>query len=211
MGDGGLQQLIIVGLFLLFGLLDLVGRALKRRGGGQRAETDPNDYAGDYANDQSDFDAFGQPRERGPERMQPRAPEPDYEVWREEPVVERPAPVERQPSPVKRQPAPMSAPRTVQSGPRSAPTRSAPERGSAPRVAAPRVAALRVAPVRVQSARKASAGMTALDRMDTSSTARARSGAPLLNVHDARRAILAMTILGPCRAFEAHQDPSGSR
>ncbi len=196
MGDGGLQQLIIVGFFLLFGLLDLVGRALKRRNQGTTVEPDRNDYA----NGQDEFDVFAEPQARRPERVPPRAPEPGYDVRREEPMVVRPAPAPP------REQAPVSAPRTTQSGPREAPVRMAPERGSAPRVAA-----LRVAPVRVQSARKASAGMTALDRLDTGRTGRGRSGAPLLNVHDARRAILAMTILGPCRAFEPHADPSGSR
>ncbi len=190
MGDGGFQQLIIVGMFLLFGLLELVARALKRKG-----EADVSETIERYeAREQRDADVFEEQPLPQRSRMQPQERVP-VDVPRTEPVQ---APAPR-----------VTTPRDAT--PRQATPRAAAPRAATPRVATPRAATVRVAPVRVQSARKASAGMTALDRLDTSGTGRRRNAAPLLNVHDAKRAILAMTVLGPCRAIEPYQDPTASK
>lgn len=190
MRDGSLQQLIIVGVFIVFALLDVIGRFAKKSRDGT-AEPDTRDYT----RDDDDFEIFDLPPARPAERQpDARRPEPFAE-----PRVPQPMPTPR-PVPTQR---PSSVPQSV---PRSAPTR--PPVARAP---APRAAPVRVAPVRTPSPRLAAIGMSAIDRIDSSRVGHEAASQPLLNVHDARRAILAMTILGPCRAMEPHQDPNGSR
>jgi hypothetical protein len=127
MRNGGLQQFIVITLFVVFALVDLLGRWLRSRG--QR----------------------GGPGERGP-----------------------------MPTEIDRAEAPAPAPR----------------RGRLP-------AAPRAAPVRATAARGASTGPSMRDRRPPDGRRSVRATTiPALDAADARRAIVAMTILGPCRALE---------
>lgn len=131
MRNGGLQQFIVIALFVVVTLVDLLGRWMRSRG--QR----------------------GGPGERGPM--------PTDIDW---PAEDAPAPV---------------------------PT---PRRGRPP-------AKPRAAPVRATASRTASTGLSMLDRRPADGRRSVRATAvPALDAADARRAIVAMTILGPCRALE---------
>jgi hypothetical protein len=125
MRNGGLQQFIVITLFVVFALVDLLGRWLRSRG--QR----------------------GGPGERGP-----------------------------MPTDIDRAEAP------------------APRRGRPP-------APPRAAPVRATAARGASTGPSMRDRRPPDGRRSVRATTiPALDAAGARRAIVAMTILGPCRALE---------
>jgi hypothetical protein len=169
MGDGGgFQQIIIIGLFLLFGLADLIARWARGRVRSQQ----PRDPLRRPADD----DAF-----------QVDMP------WRNE-----------DPSDVivvERRPERAAAPVPVPTSDRSARDRSARDRSARDRTSSVRQSVSRSAPVRPPASRLASGGISARDRI-AAGVSGARARRLTFNADDARRGIIAMTVLGPCRALE---------
>jgi len=79
--------------------------------------------------------------------------------------------------------------------------RSARDRSARDRTSSVRQAVSRSAPVRPVASRLASGGISARDRM-AAGVSGPRARGLTFNADDARRGIIAMTVLGPCRALE---------
>jgi len=180
MGDGGgFQQLIIIGLFLLFGLADLVarwarGRTQPEQGRDPARRTVPDDSWRDA--DSSDVVVVV----RRPERVE------------EEPV-------QRSPSERDAQRAPSAPARSAASRPGS--DRLVRDRSARDRTSSVRQSVMRSAPVRPVASRLATGGMSARDRA-SSGVSGLRTPGLAFTAADARRGIIAMTVLGPCRAHD---------
>lgn len=168
MGDGGFQQIIIIGLFLLFGLADLIARWARGR-----------------TRSQQPGEPVRRPVEEDPWQVDmPWRDEDDDVVVEQRPVrVEAPVPV-------------------------PARDRVSAERGRAPRertvrdrASSVRQAVVRSAPVRPVASRLATGGISAQDRI-AAGLSGARQRGVTFTAADARRGVIAMTVLGPCRALE---------
>lgn len=167
MGEGSVQQLIVVVLFAVFGLLEFAARWARRRAG---------------------------------EPMPPELPAAaSARVEQEDLTVPQPS---SQPValPTSRSPA-----RDTGTGGRSAPAerdraRKLRERLLRERLALAREATVRSAPARPRASRTASVGMSALERLrGTVEVSRRRT---MFTAADARRGIIAQTVLGQCRGLD---------
>ncbi len=177
MGEGNLQQLIVFVLVTVFGLVELAARWFRRRSGELRPDDQPS-----APFDQSEREEFAVPRSA----QQP---------------VRRTAP---QSAP---EPAPQSVARDTIGSNRSAPAerdraRKMRERQLRDRLDKAREATIRVAPARRVSSRAASQGMTASERSGGTATVTRRR--PVFTADDARRAIIAQAVLGPCRGLASY-------
>jgi hypothetical protein len=213
MGDGGLQQLIIIGLFLLFGLADLIARVARGRTRSQQpgepvrrpAEMEERPWQADmpWQGDDDEEEVVRRPvrdvpvpaharvderqKQRANERVRERANERVRERTNGR-VQER---VERVQERVERVQERVNAERG----------RPARERAVRDRTSSVRQDVVRSAPVRPVASRLASSGLSARDRMATSPSGRRARGLRF-TADDARRGVIAMTVLGPCRALE---------
>lgn len=176
MGDGGgFQQIIIIGLFLLFGLADLIARFARGR-----------------TRSQQPSEPVRRPVEGAPwQGDRPWRDEDDDDVV----VVQRPVRVDA--------PVPVPARERVSA-----------ERGRAPRertvrdrTSSVRQNVVRGAPVRPVASRLATGGISARDRL-AAGLSGPRPRGLTFTADDARRGVIAMTVLGPCRALE---DPARDR
>ncbi len=166
MRNGGLQQLIVLALFVVVALVDLLGRWVR-----SRAERGGAPGPGDDAGRRAGAEGGASRPMPWPTRDAPPVDAPPVDA----PPAERRPPRSRQPS--RERPTPAAA-RAVP--PRGASAPSPPARTAPPARARPEPPT--VPPRRPPRAR--SAARAALDAAA------------------ARRAIVAMTILGPCRALE---------
>jgi hypothetical protein len=170
MRDGGLQQLILVGIFLVIALVDLLARWSRRRGGL------PGEIDGaENGRDRIVFPPGESEAERAAAAARERQRAPQERVLRERGAA-----------------APDQTQRTRQRG------ASAREevRLARERTAMVRDAILRAAPVRTRGERRSTRAVGPVATV----TSRARRGA--FSAGDARRGIISMTVLGPCRALE---------
>jgi hypothetical protein len=213
MGDGGgFQQIIIIGLFLLFGLADLIARWARGRTQSQRpneperrpmeGEEDPWQVDMPWRDD--DDVAVQRPVRvdesvRGPthesvEREQLRRERRALEreqLQREEARREQ---MQREAEAARSAPSRMGTDRTARD-------RTARDRTARDRTSSVRQAVVRTAPVRPVASRVATGGLSARDRMAAGSSVTRRRGLTF-TADDARRGVIAMTVLGPCRALE---------
>lgn len=190
MGDGGFQQIIIIGLFLLFGLADLIARFARGRMRSQSQQP-------------------GEPVRRPVEEDAPWQVDMPWRDEDDDVVEQRPVRVER--------PAPMPTRERVTAEragvdragvDRAGAERVSAERGRAPRdramrdrTSSVRQAVVRSAPVRPVASRLASGGISARDRLAAGASG-VRARGLTFTANDARRGVIAMTVLGPCRALE---------
>jgi hypothetical protein len=181
MGDGGgFQQIIIIGLFLLFGLADLIARWARGR--------TPSSPPGEPVRRPVDV-------EERPWQVDMPWQDDDDVVVMERPVrVDAPAPERER---VER--APPRRDRTARD--RTARDRTARDRTARDRTSSVRQAVVRTAPVRPVASRVATGGISARDRMAAGLSGTRRRGLTF-TAEDARRGVIAMTVLGPCRALD---------
>jgi hypothetical protein len=171
MGEGGgFQQIIVIGLVLLFGLADLMTRWAK----GRMRSQEPGEPTRRPAQD---------------DPWQVDVPWRNEDASNDVVVVSRPVRVEV--------PARMPT-RTRESAERA---RAPRERTVRDRTSSVRQAVLRSAPVRPVAPRLAAGGISARDRM-AAGTSGPRARGLTFSADDARRGVIAMTVLGPCRALE---------
>jgi hypothetical protein len=172
MGDGGgFQQIIIIGLFLLFGLADLIARWARGR-----TRSSPS---GEPVRRPVDA-------EERPWQVDMPWQDDDHDVV----VMERPVRVDA--------PAPERE-RVERAPPRR--DRTARDRSARDRTSSVRQAVVRTAPVRPVASRVATGGISARDRMAAGLSVTRRRGLTF-TADDARRGVIAMTVLGPCRALD---------
>ena len=168
MRDGGLQQLILVVVFLVFAVVDLLARWARRRQGPSDERDDRERIV--FPPDEED-EPFGFPRDA---RDQGRAAE-----------------VQRSRD--------QAAARQESRGRGAAAREEA--RLARERAAMVRDAILRAAPVRGKEPKRAPAASRV-----AAGPAPARGRAGRFSAADARRAVIAMTVLGPCRGLEGERE-----
>lgn len=167
MPEGGLQQLFIVVLFVVVGLIDLFGRWAKGRQGndsGGSAPPAPTRWPRVEWPDEDDGvdERYGQGR-----------------TWR---PIDAPPPVEV--------PAPAKPRTSSQTSPREMPQREPVPRNAKQRLATPTTPTTPSAPRRASTLLAAAPVAPPVQRHTT-----------LLDVREARRAVIAATVLGPCLAM----------
>jgi hypothetical protein len=183
MRDGGLQQLILVGIFLLFALVDLLARWSKRRRGLPEEMKDEGD-------------GIGFPPSAPPSRERIVFPPGESEAELAEAAREQQRAAARR---AEQRRATAARDETQRVRQRGATAREE-ARLARERAAMVRDAILRAAPVRTRGERRStSAGGPA-----AVVTSRARRGG--FSIADARRGVIAMTVLGPCRALEGERE-----
>jgi hypothetical protein len=183
MRDGGLQQLILVGIFLVIALVDLLARWGRRRGG----------LPGEIDGAENGRERIVFPPETPPSRERIVFPPGESEAERAAAAArERQRAQQERVLRERAAAAPDRPPRTRQRG-----TSAREEaRLARERAAIVREAILRAAPVRTRGERRS----TSAGGPVATVTSRTRRG--VFSAGDARRGIIAMTVLGPCRALE---------